>query len=289
MKPANKPAKKPMMKPKMTVGVAVTTAALAAGALVNVSPAAASGVRASGVRAGAAALPSCPLVFGHGGYPEGADAWAKDQVRQPNNIRAVNDQKAWGADGVEADVQLTREGTKAVMWHNTSTNGLTGPKQNITDIWWAAGAGNLRDRRIARGPYKGEQVYSLRQWLDHVRSQGLIALLEIKPETRAILSAPAYSANAWKEISDPIKERQGSQRILVYSQDSWIQGELAKRHPTLLKGSAARWTDSVAWNEPAPAWSGNVLQWQAVLNQAPQSVMTNYTKDYRAWLKGKCR
>ncbi|MEV0972701.1 glycerophosphodiester phosphodiesterase [Microtetraspora glauca] len=272
------------MKTTMTMGLSVTAAALTAGALVNVSPAAASGARTA-----AAVLPSCPQVFGHGGYPEGANGWAKDQVRQPNNYRAVDAQKAWGADGVEADVQLTRQGTKAVMWHNTSTNGLTGGKQNITDIWWAAGTGNLKGRRITRGPYKGERVYSLREWLDHVRSQGLIALLEIKPETRSILSDPAYAAKAWKEISDPIKERQGSQRILVYSQDSWIQGELAKRHPGLIKGSAARWTDSVAWNEPVPAWSGNMVQWQAVLKQAPRSVMTNYTKDYRAWLKGKCQ
>lgn len=235
-----------------------------------------------------ARLPACPLLFGHGGYPTGANPWDRDQIRQPNNPAALNDQKTWGADGVEGDVQLTQQGTKAVMWHNTSTNGLTGVRKNITDIWWTAGSDNLRDRSIARGPYTGEQVNTLRQWLDHVRSRGLVALLEIKPETRAILSDPAYTAAAWKEISDPIKERQASQRILVYSTDSWVQGELARRHPTVLKGSEARWTDSVAWQEPPAAWSGNVGRWQEVLNQAPKSVMTNYTKEYRAWLQGKC-
>ncbi|TMR29358.1 hypothetical protein ETD85_32680 [Nonomuraea zeae] len=249
----------------------------------NASPAA-----ASSAGAGAARLPACPLLFGHGGYPTGADPWTRDQVRQPNHPRGVNDQQTWGAKGVEGDVQLTKQGTKAVMWHNTSTNGLTGGRQLITDLWWAAGTENLQARRITRGPYQGEGVYTLRQWLDHVRSRGLVALLEIKPETRAILSDPAYAASAWKEISDPIKERQGSQQILVYSQDAWIQGELAARHPGLLKGSAARWTDSVAWNEPPPAWTGNTRQWQAVLDAAPKSVMTNYTKEYKAWLAGKC-
>ncbi|WP_223167860.1 glycerophosphodiester phosphodiesterase [Nonomuraea sp. SYSU D8015] len=263
------------MTMKATLTVSMATLAAAAG-LVTVTP------------AEAARLAACPLVFGHGGYPTGANAWSKDQVRQPNHPRGVNDQKTWGADGVEGDVQLTRNGTKAVMWHNTSTNGLTGEKQNITDIWWTAGAHNLQDRRIARGPYKGEQVYTLRQWLDHVKSRGLIALVEVKPETRSILSDPAYAAQAWKEISDPIKERQGAQQIMVYSQDAWIQGQLAERHPGLLKGSAARWTDGVAWDEPAPAWTGNTRQWQAVLDQAPKSVMTNYTKEYRAWLAGKC-
>ncbi|WP_235854823.1 glycerophosphodiester phosphodiesterase family protein [Nonomuraea aridisoli] len=231
---------------------------------------------------------ACPLVFGHGGYPTGANPWTRDQIRQPNHPRGVNDQKAWGADGVEGDVQLTREGTKAVMWHNTTTNGLTGVNRAITDLWWAAGSDNLQDRSIARGPYQGERVYTLRQWLDHVRSRGLVALLEIKPEAKKVLSTSAHAASGWREISDPIKERQGSQRILVYSKDAWIQGELAKRHPGLLKGSAARWTDSVAWEEPPPSWTGNTAQWQSVLGQAPPSVMTNYTKDYRAWLSGRC-
>lgn len=238
--------------------------------------------------AATATLPSCPLVFGHGGYPKEPNAWRKDRIRQPNHPRGLDDQKAWGADGVEGDVQLTRNGTKAVMWHNTSTNGLTGPKKNITDIWWTAGSTNLRDRRIARGPYAGERVYTLRQWLDHVRARGLIALLEIKPETKRILADPAHSAAAWREISDPIKERQGSQRILVYSTDPWIQQQLARRHPKLVKGSAARWTDSVAWDEPPPSWRGNVSRWRAVLNQGAKSVMTNYPKEYRAWLSGKC-
>jgi glycerophosphoryl diester phosphodiesterase len=239
-------------------------------------------------RTSTASALACPPVFGHGGYPSGPNPWDRDQVRQPNNVRALNDQKTWGAAGVEGDVQLTQQGAKAVMWHNTTTNGLTGTRKNITAIWWTAGSDNLRDRRIARGPYQGEQVYTLRQWLDHVRSRGLIALLEVKPETKAVLSDPAYAAAAWKEISDPIKERQASQRILVYSQDSWVQAELSRRHPGLLKGSEARWTDGVGWEEPPPAWSGNVGRWQEVLNQAPKSVMTNYTREYRAWLNGRC-
>ncbi|MEV5323178.1 glycerophosphodiester phosphodiesterase family protein [Nonomuraea fastidiosa] len=231
---------------------------------------------------------ACPEVFGHGGYPTGPNPWDRDQIRQPNHARGIDDQKAWGADGVEGDVQVTRQGTKAVMWHNTTTNGLTGTRKNITDLWWAAGSDNLRDRSISRGPYKGQKVHTLRQWLDHVKSRGMIALLEIKPEARPVLSDPTYGAQAWKEVSDPIKERQASMRILVYSNDSWIQSELAKRHPGLLKGSQARWTDSVGWEEPPPSWTGNTARWTEVLAQAPKSVMTNYTKEYRAWLQGKC-
>ncbi len=265
---------------RITTALCAAAAVLATGATVGAAPAAASG---------ASALPRCPLVFGHGGYPEGANGWAKDQMRQPNTMRGLADQKSWGADGVEADVQVTKEGTKAVMWHNSTTHGLTGAQQKLTDIWWTYGAGNLAGRRIIRGPYQGERVYSLRQWLDRARSLGLVALLEVKPETKPVLTNPKFAAQGWKEISDPIRERQGKQRILVYSNDPWIQSELAKRHPALLKGSAGRWTDSVHWTEPAPSWKGNVSQWQAVLDQSPGSVMTNYPKEYRTWLRGKCR
>ncbi|MEU6430800.1 glycerophosphodiester phosphodiesterase family protein [Microbispora sp. NPDC046973] len=268
---------------RITTALCAAAAVLATGATgvtVGAAPATASEV---------SALPRCPLVFGHGGYPEGANGWAKDQIRQPNGMRGLDDQKSWGADGVEADVQLTKEGTKAVMWHNSTTHGLTGKQQRLTDIWWTYGAGNLAGRRIVRGPYQGERIYSLRQWLDRARSLGLVALLEIKPETKPVLTDPAFAAQGWKEISDPIRERQGKQRIMVYSDDPWIQSELARRHPALLKGSAARWTDSVHWTEPAPSWKGNVSRWQAVLDQSPGSVMTNYPKEYRAWLRGKCR
>ncbi|MEW9551863.1 glycerophosphodiester phosphodiesterase [Nonomuraea sp. NPDC050783] len=267
---------------RATVAAAMT-AALTAAAMTTAPPAHAAPARAA---SGAAVV--CPLLFGHGGYPTGANPWERDQVRQPNNPKALDDQKSWGADGVEGDVQLTKQGTKAVMWHNTSTNGLTGVKRNITDIWWATGSDRLQGRTVARGPYTGERVHTLREWLDQVRSRGLVALLEIKPEARPVLSNATYAAAAWKEISDPIKERQASQRIMVYSTDSWIQAELARRHPTLLKGAHARWTDSVAWEEPPPAWSGNAARWQSVLGQAPPSVMTNYTREYRAWLTGKC-
>ncbi|MBB5133581.1 glycerophosphoryl diester phosphodiesterase [Thermocatellispora tengchongensis] len=268
----------------MTVTLAVSMAPLAV-----LTPPALPPPSASGAQAGAVALPACPLVFGHGGYPTTDDARDKDRVRQPNNPSAVNDQKTWGAQGVEGDVQLTKRGRQAVMWHNPTTAGLTGDTRRITATRWTAGTGSLRDRRIARGPYRGERVYSLREWLDHVKSRGLIALLEIKPRSRSVLADPALGARAWREISDPIRDRQDEQRIMVYSQDPWIQRELAARHPALLRGSAARWTDSVAWDEPVPPWTGNTRRWQAVLAQAPKSVMTNYTKEYRAWLAGRCR
>ncbi|WP_049569145.1 glycerophosphodiester phosphodiesterase [Nonomuraea sp. SBT364] len=229
--------------------------------------------------------PACPLVFGHGGYPKNPGAAAKDLIRQPNHPSGVEDMRARGADGVEADVQLTRDGTKAVMWHNTTTNGLTGPNRKITDLWWAAGDGDLSSRRISRGPYTGERVHTLSEWLDHARAAGLIALLEVKRQAKPILER---SGEAWHELSGPILERQDTQRILLYSTDPWIQGELAERHPGLLRGSAVRWTDGVGWDEPPPGWRAQTPRWTKTLSRRPAGVLTDYPADYRRWLAGRC-
>lgn len=245
----------------------------------------------------AAALPACPQIFGHGGYPSGAkgsDTWNRDKIRQPNHPTGIQQQKNWGAAGVEADVQLTRDGTKAVMWHNTSTWGLDGVKRPITEIWWATGGDKLQGRHINRGVYVGETVYTLREWLDSMKSKNMIALLEVKPEAKQSLfnSDPAIKSRAWSEILSPIKERYGSQEIMIYSHDTAIWTELQNRVNAQGLSAVLRnrptWTDAVEWEEPPPAWTGNVSKWQQVLNQGPKRVATTYTNDYRKWLTGKC-
>ncbi|MDA0633542.1 hypothetical protein OUY22_08940 [Nonomuraea sp. MCN248] len=259
----------------MHSGVAVTVVAVLAAS-------------ASTVPAAAAPRWRCPLIFGHGGYPKDPGATRKDRIRQANNPSAVRDLRRAGSDGVEADVQLTRNGTKAVMWHNTTTNGLTGRPRAITDLWWSNGPDSLKNRRIARGPYRGERVYTLNEWLSYAASTRTVALLEIKAEARRIL-AGRHAAAGWREISGPILKRRNAQPIMVYSRDAWIQHELARRLPSLLKGSHARWTDSVVWDEPPPGWTGNVSRWQSILKLRPLSVMTNYPGQYRRWMAGRCR
>ncbi|MFD6275260.1 hypothetical protein ACFWFI_06770 [Streptomyces sp. NPDC060209] len=52
------------------------------------------------------------------------------------------------------------------MWHNSTTRGLTGTKANVTDIWWATGADQLKGRTIDHGPYTGETwTRDLMSWL----------------------------------------------------------------------------------------------------------------------------
>ncbi|MER6511587.1 glycerophosphodiester phosphodiesterase family protein [Nonomuraea sp. NPDC001636] len=242
-----------------------------------------------------AALPACPQIFGHGGYPTGANAWERDQVRQPNNPTAVRRYKGWGASGVEADLQLTKDGTKAVMWHNTSTWGLSGTKKNITEIWWAAGDTALKGRTIVRGLFKGETVYTFREWLAAMRSAGMIGLVEIKPEARqSLLSSNAtIKAQAWNEVLGPVKENHQSQEIILYSHDSAIAAELRSRVTAAGLGQVLTggpiWPEVTKWEEPPPSWTLNENAWKSALASGAKRVATDYTPEFSAWLKGKCQ
>ncbi|MET7330704.1 glycerophosphodiester phosphodiesterase family protein [Nonomuraea sp. NPDC005650] len=242
-----------------------------------------------------AALPACPQIFGHGGYPTGANAWERDQVRQPNNPTAIRRYQSWGALGVEADLQLTKDGTKAVMWHNTSTWGLTGTKKNITDIWWAAGDTALKGRTINRGLFQGETVHTFREWLTAMKTAGMIGLVEIKPEARQSLmsSDAAIKSRAWAEVLDPVKERYQSQEIILYSHNSEIAAELRSRVSAagmaqVLSGGPI-WPEVTKWEEPPPPWTLNESAWQGALDRGAKRVATDYTSQFSAWLKGKCQ
>ncbi|MEV8225316.1 FG-GAP-like repeat-containing protein [Streptomyces sp. NPDC079167] len=245
------------------------------------------------------ALPVCPTVYGHGGYPTGANAWERDQVRAPNHPKGLAQQKSWGAGGVEADLQLTRDGTKGVMWHNTTTRGLSGTGAAITDLWWATGADQLKGRTITRGPYAGETVYTFREWLDSARSQQMAVLVELKGETRqSLLSSDAsIRETAWNEVVAPISERASAQKIMIYTHDTALRPELERRIEAAglgatLKGHPA-WVDTVDWEEPAPSASGNYASWQDKLARYGSPVTsvpmaTTWTKEFTSWLNGKC-
>ncbi|WP_327174376.1 FG-GAP-like repeat-containing protein [Streptomyces sp. NBC_01335] len=246
-------------------------------------------------------LPVCPTIFGHGGYPTGANAWERDQVRQPNHPTGLAQQKSWGAAGVEADLQLTKDGTKGVMWHNTSTRGLTGPNADANAIWWATGADQLKGRTIDQGPYKGETVYTFREWLDSAKSQNMAALVELKGEAgQSLLNNDAsIRETAWNEVIAPIKERIASQQIMIYtgSDNVGLKAELEKRIEAAGLGATLRnhprWVDGIGWEEPAPAASGNYATWLNRLNRyglptTSVPMATTWPKELKSWLSGRC-
>jgi glycerophosphoryl diester phosphodiesterase len=244
-----------------------------------------------------AALPACPAVFAHGGYPSGEQPWNDDRVRQPNNPTTLRFYRNQGATGVEADLQLTKNGTKAVMWHNKSTLALTGTKADVNTLWWATGADKLDGRTIEVGDFRGERVYTLRQFLDSARSTGMVPLLEVKSEAKQSLlhTDTAISNAAWAEVIDPVRERIASQEIMVYTHDTALAPELTKRFTdaglaAVVAGGPHRpvWPDSVSWQEPPPSWTGNQVSWQAALDKGPRRMATSWPKDMVSWLAGRC-
>ncbi|MEU3054912.1 FG-GAP-like repeat-containing protein [Streptomyces griseus] len=248
-------------------------------------------------------LPVCPVVYGHGGYPTGEKAWERDQVRQPNHPKGLAQHKSWGAGGVEADLQLTKDGTKGVMWHNRSTRGLTGPGADVTDIWWATGSDQLKGRTIGHGPYAGETVYTFREWLDSAKSQNMAAFVELKGEAgQSLLSTnTSIRETAWKEVIAPIAERISTQKIMIYTgaKNTDLKAELTKRIEAAGLGATLknypRWVDSAAvgWEEPPPPASGQYATWQEKLDQfanpvSSQAMVTTWPKELKSWLSGKC-
>ncbi|MFD9497988.1 FG-GAP-like repeat-containing protein [Streptomyces sp. NPDC060035] len=244
-------------------------------------------------------LPICPTVYGHGGYPTDANPWERDQVRQPNHPKGLAQQKSWGAGGVEADLQLTKDGTKGVMWHNSTTRGLTGTSADISELWWATGADQLKGRTIDRGPYTGETVYTFREWLDSAKSQQMAALVELKGASRqSLLSSNSAIRDAgWNEVIAPISERASAQKIMIYTGDTELRPELERRIEAAGLGATLtghpNWVDTVDWEEPAPAASGNYTSWQDKLTRYGSPVTsvplaTTWTKEFASWLNGKC-
>jgi hypothetical protein len=104
---------------------------------------------------------------------------------------------------------------------------------------------------------------------------------------------------AWKEVLGPITEKVGDvsrkdrQEIKLYTlpKNAALKAELITRANAAGIGNLVapepKWADSVKWKEPPASWRGNVTKWES-LYQNNTRLMTNYTKDLKAWLAGKC-
>lgn len=240
-------------------------------------------------------LPACPEVWVHGGFP-GSDPQS-DRVRQPQNPKAMRHYAGLGVTGAEVDLQLSKNGTKAFMWHNTTTGKLTGSNDPVNTLWWGDGANKLNDRTITEGPFRGERLHSLRQYLDAAKTQGITPMIEIKyPAEQSLLHSNAeIRQRAWSEVLDPIAERTAGQEIMLYTHSDTLKSELNSRITDAgltqiipVSPDKPVWPDVLPWTEPADSYLGNVDSWEAALAKEPRRMATSWPAEMRAWLQGRC-
>ncbi|MCO5993999.1 glycerophosphodiester phosphodiesterase [Actinoallomurus rhizosphaericola] len=238
--------------------------------------------------AAATALPRCPYLFGHGGYSA-----SNDQILGLNSVKAVDAQKSKSADGVEGDLRFTRDGTKAVMWHNITTNGLTGRSAVVRNSTWTS----LQPRRITRGPYKGERVYTFREWLLELKKQHLQGLVELK--------FMPQNTSAWHELATPLRSTGMASRVILYS--TGADDHNGKQIVNAVRAKIKAGVLPKVRTQYSPATTKNDVHgvgWQTALkagyyglfvDSGLRSTATGWTRDdsqsavgFRRWAVGRC-
>ena len=124
---------------------------------------------------------TAPLIIGH----RGASAIAPE-----NTMAAFREAIAAGADGIEFDVRLTRDGVPVVI-HDSTLHRTAGSPQRIADLTWAelksikVGSWFARKKNLPPGSFGNETVPSLRELFTLFQSNDLVLCLEMKCDTAA--------------------------------------------------------------------------------------------------------
>lgn len=179
------------------------------------------------------AAKSRPLVLGHRGAP-----W----LHQENSLAGIRRALSLGADGVEFDVFLTKDG-KAVVFHDEDLERLTGQAGRITDLTWDQVSRLRLQRRIHMGRNAaGQQVVIefdqeepvplLEEVLTELKGQAVIDI-ELKP------SLPHPSQRAVGTVVAEIVDRLGvADQVVITSFDFFKLAAVEEAKPNLHTGFA---------------------------------------------------
>ena len=124
---------------------------------------------------------TAPLIIGH----RGASAIAPE-----NTMAAFRESIAVGADGIEFDVRLTRDGVPVVI-HDSTLHRTAGLPQRIADLTWPeikntdVGSWFARKKNLPPGSFANETVPSLRELFTLFDSNNLTLCLEMKCDSVA--------------------------------------------------------------------------------------------------------
>lgn len=122
-----------------------------------------------------------PLIIGH----RGASAVAPE-----NTMAAFREAIAAGADGIEFDVRLTRDGVPIVI-HDSTLHRTAGLPQRIADLTWSelksvdVGSWFARKKNLPPESFANETVPSLRELFTLFQSNNLTLCLEMKCDSAA--------------------------------------------------------------------------------------------------------
>ena len=122
-----------------------------------------------------------PLIIGHRGA---------SVVTPENTTAAFRKAIAVGADGIEFDVRLTRDGVPVVI-HDSSLHRTGGLPQRIADLTWPelksvdVGSWFAHKKNLPAGSFANETVPSLRELFTLFQSNKLVLYLEMKCDSAA--------------------------------------------------------------------------------------------------------
>ena len=140
-----------------------------------------------------------PLIIGH----RGASAVAPE-----NTMAAFREAIAVGADGIEFDVRLTRDGVPVVI-HDSTLRRTGGLNQRVADLSWQELSKIDVGAWFAPGSFAGETVPSLAQLFDLFQTNNLSLYLEMKCDS------PAEYRPLAEACCRMIDERSLKERVVV--------------------------------------------------------------------------
>ena len=175
---------------------------------------------------------SRPIVLGHRGVPRAA---------QENTMAALEAARKLGIDGVEIDVQVTKDNV-VVLFHDSDMGRLTG--------------GAAKGKDIADLTYAEIQQYKIPKNLDATGTgklvefecgdqniptleEALVSFPDLKFNVEMKAYSPKFSRRHWgEEVAKVIRKCGAAGQVIVTSFDFFMLKELEKEYPGLQSGWA---------------------------------------------------
>jgi glycerophosphoryl diester phosphodiesterase len=148
---------------------------------------------------------SRPLIIGH----RGASAVAPE-----NTMAAFKEAIAVGADGIEFDVRLTRDGIPVVV-HDSTLRRTAGLSSRIADLTWTeltkidVGGWFANKKNLAPGSFAKETVPSLQQLFTLFQSNSLVLCLEMKCDS------PSEQKTLAEACCKLVEENSLTERVII--------------------------------------------------------------------------